>query len=163
MRCSLVVCLLLCGAMPLWARHKPESWARTQFANAEHMREALNGRPAGARTRAEYQRVINAYRRIYYGAPSSSRADPSVAAVADLMVEMGRRFDDDDVLRSAIGQYEFLRREYPGSKFRCRALFTMGEIYKDDLDDPARARATFQEFLKRYPNNELADGARDAL
>jgi len=79
------------------------------------------------------------------------------------MVEMGRRFDDNKVLRSAIGQYQFLRREYPGSKYRSDALFTVAEIYKDDLNDSAKAKVTFEEFLKRYPRNHLADEARDAL
>src|SRR5207244_7668077 len=140
-----------------------EDWARQRFSRAGHMREALNGGPIADRSRHEYQRVIDAYRRVYYGAPTSTKADPSVVAVAELMVEMGRRFDDDDVLRSAIGQYEFLRREYPGSKYRCDALVTIGQIYKDDLGDPGRARATFQEFLRRYPHNRLADDARNAL
>ena len=112
------------------------------------------------RTRRQYQQVIDAYRRVYYGAPVSTKADPSVVAVAELMVEMGRRFDDDKILRSAIGQYQFLRTEYPGSKYRFDALFTIGEIYKDDLGDSAKARATFEEFLRRYPHNHLADDAR---
>jgi N-acetylmuramoyl-L-alanine amidase len=79
------------------------------------------------------------------------------------MVEMGRRFDDDAILKKAIAQYKFLRREYPGSKYRCDALFTIGEIYKDDLNDPGQARATFQEFLKRYPHNRLAEDAEQAV
>ncbi len=127
------------------------------------MREALNGRPAAERTRREYQRVIAAYRRVYYGAPTSTKADPSVVAVAELLVEMGRRFENDDILRSAIGQYEFLRREYPGSKYRFEALFTIGEIYQDDLNDAAHARAVFGEFLRRYPRHDLAEEARKAL
>ena len=156
--------LLLLPAVPALARSRhTDSWARSQFATAERMREALNGRPAQERTRRQYQRVINAYREVYYGAPASSKADPSVVAVAELMVEMGRRFDDDTVLRSAIGQYQFLRREYPGSKYRVDALFTIGEIYKDDLGDNAKARATFQDFVKRYPHSHLADDARAAL
>jgi len=127
------------------------------------MREALNGRPAPERTRQQYQRVINAYRRIYFATPTSSKADPSVVAVAELQVEMGRRFDDDAILRSAIQQYQFLRREYPGSKYRVDALFTIGEIYKDDLNDRAKAQDTFEEFLSRYPHSHLADDARAAL
>lgn len=127
------------------------------------MREALNGRPAEERTRHEYQRVITAYRRVYYGAPASTKADPSVVAVAELLAEMGRRFDNPDSLRAAVGQYEFLRREYPGSKYRSDALFTMGEIYQDDLGDTARARTVFEEFLRRYPRNHLAEQARKAL
>ncbi|MGA7629230.1 MAG: N-acetylmuramoyl-L-alanine amidase [Terriglobales bacterium] len=127
------------------------------------MREALNGRPTGERTRREYQRVIDSYRRVYMGSPSSSKADPSVVATAELMVEMGRRFDDDKILRGAIDQYHFLRKEYPGSKYRFDALFTIGEIYKDDLNDPAEARAAFTDFLHRYPRNRLAEDARAAV
>jgi N-acetylmuramoyl-L-alanine amidase len=127
------------------------------------MREALNGRPPADRTRRDYQRVLNAYRYIYLGAPASTKADPSVVAVAETLVEMGRRFDDDKILNEAIEQYKFLRREYPGSKYRFDGLFTIGEIYKDDLNDPSAARSAFQEFLRRYPHNRLADDARQAI
>jgi N-acetylmuramoyl-L-alanine amidase len=144
------------------ARHS-DSWAREHFASAERMREALNGRPPADRTRRDYQRVLNAYRYIYLGAPASTKADPSVVAVAETLVEMGRRFDDDKILNAAIDQYKFLRREYPGSKYRFDGLFTIGEIYKDDLNDPEAARSAFQEFLHRYPHNRLADDARQAI
>jgi len=158
----LLFCLL--PTLPAHARaHHGDAWARSHFAAAERMREALNGRLLADRSRHDYQRVINAYRSVYYGAPSSTKADPSVVAVAEVLVEMGRRFDDDKVLNGAIGQYKFLRREYPGSKYRFDALFTMGEIYKDDLSNPDHARSTFKEFLHRYPANRLAEKARQAI
>src|SRR5271154_6067666 len=143
--------------------HHNDSWARKQFTKAERMREALNGRPLGERTRHEYQRVIEAYRSVYFGSPASSKADPSVVATAELMVEMGRRFDDNKILRGAVDQYRFLRKEYPGSKYRFDALFTIGEIYKDDLNDPQEARPPFEDFLHRSPPNRLADDARAAV
>ena len=127
------------------------------------MREALNGRPAQQRSRHDYQRVIDSYRRVYFGTPTSSKADASVVAVAELQVEMGRHFDDNQILQSAVKQYEFLRKEYPGSKYRFDALFTIGEIYKDDLGDPEEALAAFAEFLRRYPRNRLADEAKEAI
>jgi N-acetylmuramoyl-L-alanine amidase len=152
------------SGMPAHARPRHgEAWARDHFAAAERMREALNGRPPAERTRRDYQRVLNAYRSVYYGAPTSSKADPSAVAVAETLVEMGRRFEDDKILNSAIAQYKFLRKEYPGSKYRCDALFTIGEIYKDDLDDPDQARSTFEEFLKRYPRNRLVEDAQQAI
>ncbi len=162
---ALIVVLALPGAMA-HARgraHHSEAWAREHYAAADRMREALNGRPPAERSRHDYQRVINAYRNVYFGAPTSSKADPSAVAVAETLVEMGRRFDDDKILNGAIAQYKFLRREYPGSKYRCDALFTMGEIYKDDLNDPEQARATFAEFLRRYPRNRLAEDAQQAV
>jgi N-acetylmuramoyl-L-alanine amidase len=159
------VALLL--ALPLVCAHarthKSADWASSQFDTAEHMREALTGRPAKERSRAEYQRVVNAYRRVYYGSPTSSKAAAAVVAEAEVLVEMGRQFIDDKTLRLAIHRYEFLRREYPGSEKRVDALFTIGEIYKDDLADPEQAQATFTEFLRRYPKSHQADDARKAL
>src|SRR5271166_1572593 len=163
-RWGATLCLLVCLSSLAAARvHHNDAWARAQFTKAERTREALNGRPAGERTRHEYQRSIDAYRRVYFGSPASSKADPSVVATAELMVEMGRRFDDNKILRGAIEQYRFLRKEYPGSKYRFDALFTIGEIYKDDLNDPEEARTTFEIFVQRYPHNRLADDARAAV
>ena len=143
--------------------HHSDAWAREHFVKAERLREALNGQPAGDRSRHDYQHVLNAYRSVYLGAPNSSKADPSVVAVGETLVEMGRRFHDDKILEQAIGQYKFLRREYPGSKYRIEGLFTIGEIYKVDLNDPDAARSTFQEFLRHYPHHHLADDARQAI
>jgi len=156
--------LALLATPPANARvHHSDAWAREHFATAERMREALNGRPTTERTRRDYQRVVNAYRAVYLGAPTSTKADPSVVAVAETLVEMGRHFDDNKILNEAIEQYRFLRREYPGSKYRFDGLFTIGEIYKDDLNDPEAARSAFQDFLRHYPHNRLADGARQAI
>ncbi len=154
------VCLAAPGGSPAVRKQQ----ARTQFETAERMREALNGRPENERTRHDYQKVADAYRKVYYVAPASSKADASVMAVAEILAEMGRQFSPSEKdLHAAIGQYEFLRREYPGSKYRIEALFTIGQIYKEDLGDDASAKATFEEFLKRYPHTQLAPKALEAL
>ena len=164
----LAACSLLCLlASPVFAANlsvnEKKQQARSQFEIAERMREELNGLPQHERSRREYQRVMDAYRHVYYSAPSSSKADASVVAVAELLAESGRSFNDDKALRAAISQYEFLRREYPGSRYRFDALFTIGQIYKDDLDESDKARETFQELIHRYPHLQLAADARDAL
>jgi N-acetylmuramoyl-L-alanine amidase len=153
-------------AVPAAARRsvaQKKQIARTQFENAERMREALHGRPASERTQRDYKKVTDAFRAVYYTAPTSNKADAGVVAVAELLAEQGRRFNDEKSLRAAIAQYEFLRREYPGSRYRVGALFTIAQIYKEDLDDAAQARTTFEEFLHRYPHSESADDARAAL
>lgn len=160
-----VLALLVAVSVPAAAVSvaRKKQVARSQFETAERLREALSGRPAKERTRREYNRVIDAYRRVYYTAPTSSKADASVLAVAELLAETGRVFNDEQSFKGAIGQYEFLRREYPGSKHHIDALFTIGQIYREDLDDTAQAKATFEEFLKRYPRHRLADDARAAI
>ena len=153
------VCTYAGARLPAASQHG----THTAFEKAQRMREALEGRPERQRTRRDYDRVIDAYRAIYHGDPASPRADASVSAVADLLAEEGRVFQDDKALHDAIGQYEFLRRQYPGSRYRFSALLTEGEIYLRDLNDRESAKATFQEFLRLYPQNPLASEARIEL
>jgi N-acetylmuramoyl-L-alanine amidase len=137
--------------------------ARSQFDEAERLREELNGKPERARTKRDYQRVMDAYRKVYYVAPTSNRADASALAVADLLVDFGRRFDDEKAFRDAIAQYEFLRREYPGSRYRIEALFTIAQVLREDLDDQEKAKSTFEDVARKYPGTDLAQQAKDAL
>lgn len=133
------------------------------YEKAQRLHEALIGRPQDERTRRDYERVLDAYRAVYHSDPASSKADASVSAVADLLAEEGRTLDDEKTLRDAIGQYEFLRREYPASRLCPNALLTEAAIYQEDLDERADAKAKYQEFLKAYPHSALADQARQGL
>ena len=137
--------------------------ALAQFETAERLRDSLESRAEAQRTRQDYQKVIEAYRKVYYTAPTSVKADASVLAVAELLDDQGRIFSDPKSFKDAIGQLVFLRREYPGSKHRAEALFTIGEIYRDDLDDGKEAKATFEDFIKHYPLNSRAQEARKAI
>src|SRR6516162_6923365 len=140
-----LACVLLPSVQARTVKQKKQA-ARTQFENAERMREALDGRPESQRTRREYLKVIEAYRKVYYTAPTSNKSDAAVLAVAELLDEQGRVFNDPKSYKDAIRQLVFLRREYPGSKYRVEALFTIGEIYRDDLGDSAGAKTTFEDY-----------------
>jgi N-acetylmuramoyl-L-alanine amidase len=137
--------------------------ARAQLETAERMRDSLESKPEAQRARHDFQKVIDAYRKVYYTAPSLAKADIAVQAVAELLEDQGRLLSDPKSFKDAIGQLVFLRREYPGSKLRAEALFTIGEIYRDDLDDSKQAKATFEDFVKRYPGNSRAQEARKAI
>src|SRR5580765_8144886 len=161
--CALA-CLLLAPVSTL-ARTvaQKKQAARAQFEAAERLRDGLEGKAEAQRTRADYQKVMEAYRKVYYTAPTSAKADASVLAVAELLGDQGRILNDPKSFKDAIGQLEFLRREYPGSKHRAEALFSIAEIYRDDLDDGKQAKATFEDFLKHYPGNSHAQEARKAI
>lgn len=154
------LCILLLCATAEARVHHSQSWADTQFTKAEAQREALNGKDQQARTRNEYDGVIASYRRIVLEAPTSSKADGSAFAVAQLTAEVGRHFKDEMALYAAVREYKFLRKEYPGSKHRIEALLEIGEIYKNDLGDEADAQAALQELLRRYPNSHYAKEAK---
>jgi len=158
-----VLCILLTAGYVQARVHRSESWAETQFDKAESQRETLEGRAEQSRTRREYETVITAYRRVVLEAPTSSKADDSAFAVAEITAEMGRRFQDDNALNSALREYKFLRREYPGSKHRIAALLAIGKIYKSDLGDDPDGREALEELLRRYPHSQSAEQARAEL
>jgi N-acetylmuramoyl-L-alanine amidase len=157
-----LVCLLLSSAEARTVKQKKQAAAK-QLEAADRLRDGLDGTPEADRERSDYQKVIEAYRKVYYTAPSYAKADVAVLAVAELLDDQGRVLDDPKSYHDAIGQLAFLRREYPGSKHRVEALFTIGEIYLDDLNDREQAKSTFQDYLKHYPNSTLAPKARQAL
>src|SRR5947209_5243250 len=123
---ALLIALLAFPASAKRTVHEKKLIASKEFVTAERLREALKGKPAAERTKKDFTKVMDAYRKVYYLAPTSSKADKSVIAVAELMAEYGRAFHEDKSFHDAIGQYEFLRREYPGSKQRFEALLPSG-------------------------------------
>jgi N-acetylmuramoyl-L-alanine amidase len=162
--CAAIVLACIFASTFAQARvHRSQAWAEQQFNKAEAQRQALEGRADQARTRHEYENVIESYRRIVLEAPTTSKADGSAFLVAQLTTEVGRHFKDDMALYSAIREYKYLRREYPGSKHRVEALLAIGEIYKNDLGDEDNARSTFEEFLRRYQHSDLVKEARAEL
>ncbi|HEX6770518.1 MAG TPA: hypothetical protein VF126_00735, partial [Acidobacteriaceae bacterium] len=143
--------------------HESHAAHRTQFARAEQMRDALESRPEGERTQAEYEHVLDAYRAVYHGNPADRKAPEAVNMVAGLLAEKGRIFDHDKTLLSAVEQFEFLREQYPASPYVASALLAEATIYLHDLHDPAAAQGAYEEFLKSYPHDPLVAQARAGL
>ncbi len=110
------------------------------WERAERARDAFEAEPEAARTKAEYTRVMDGFRAIYHDTPQDMHAAEAVNAVAELLTEQGRGLRDRKALQAAVGQYEFLRSQYPGSSLRVGALLAEGQIEENDLLDAAAAR-----------------------
>lgn len=153
-------------ASPAIAAHRHGSSAMrtlTPFARAEQLRDALESRPESSRTLNDYQRVMDAYRSVYHSNPADAKAPEAVNMVAGLLAEEGRIFHRDQTLLSAIGQFEFLRTQYPASPYRASALLAEAAIFLHDLHDPAAAKGAYLKFLGSYPRDPLAAQARAGL
>ena len=137
--------------------------ALSPWEEAEQGRDALEAMPEGDRTRADYTRVMDGYRAIYHADPADAHAPAAVNAVAELLAEQGRGLHDAKSLKAAVGQYEFLRKQYPTSSLGVQALLAEGQIEEDDLGDAAAAREKYALLLKTHPKSELAEEARAGL
>jgi N-acetylmuramoyl-L-alanine amidase len=156
------VCLLAAPRVEADPQTSRKSAARAQYERAEKLRTALQGKPQKERMVREYQALVSAFRRVYLITPHAPEATPALLAVAETYQEMGRLFDPK-YYQSAIDAYQFLLHEYPTSRYRDDALFTIAQIQHVDLNRPEQAELSFQEFLKRFPRSSKAEQARQAL
>jgi N-acetylmuramoyl-L-alanine amidase len=135
----------------------------TPWEQAERGLETLEAIPAGARTRADYAKAMDGFRAVYHEAPGDVHAPDSVNAVAELLAEQGRGLHDAKSFKAAVGQYEFLRIQYPGSSLRVAALLAEAQIYENDLHDAGAARERYSLLVKEYPKSSLAEEARAGI
>jgi N-acetylmuramoyl-L-alanine amidase len=130
------------------------------FDRAVRMRTTLESLPENKRTKSDYQKVIETFQEVVRLDPAYAKTPTAFACMADLYEEMGRLFSAERYYLESVKTYQFLLSEYPHSQVARDALFTLGEIYRTDLEKPEDARKTFKEFLDKYPKSSKTEEAR---
>jgi len=154
---------LASSALYAASRTQPHPPKPTPWEQAEQAREDLEAAPPETRTRADYTAAMDRFRAVYHASPRDVHAAASVYAVAELLAEEGRTTHDAKILKASVGQYEFLRKQYPGSILRVAALLAEAQIAANDLGDEAAAKERYRLLLKQYPRSEQAEEARAGL
>ena len=167
-RIGVYVATLLCGltasaTAPPSSRTTKHVQALTPWEQAQRGRAALEAEAQGSRTRAAYARVLDQFRAIYHDNPRDSHAAEAVYSVAEMLAEQGRDLEDAGSFRAAVGQYEFLRTQYPASSLGAPALLAEGRIEAQDLGDKGTARAKLDQLVREAPRSEAARQARAEL
>src|SRR5271157_3344822 len=133
------------------------------YEKAQQMHATLEAHPESKRSREEYKKVIDAYYEVYRLNPISSKSPVALAAMAELYQEMGREFSSDSCFLESIKSYRFLIEQYPQNRISREAQFAIGEVYRQDLEDPGEARRAFQDFIAMYPKSAKAGEAKERL
>jgi N-acetylmuramoyl-L-alanine amidase len=145
------------GATAMQRKHTKA--AVDPYQAALDLRQKLEADSPDQRTKERYEEVLDAFRGVYHAKPGSSKAPAAVAAVADLLAEKGRVLKDAKALRAAIGQYEFLREQYPHSPQVDNALLLEGEICRQDLKDTACAETKFRAVIAAQTGTSFSEQA----
>src|SRR5262249_19784301 len=143
------VALIVCLAAPSRADRKAD--AREQFARAIRMRTTLEGYLEKDRALADYKQTIAAYHKVYLISVTAQEVTPSLIAEAELYEEMGRLFDSRH-FKSCIDTYNFLIKQYPGSRYRGSAMLAIARVQKNDLADSDAAELAYKDYLKLFPH-----------
>lgn len=162
-RALLAAGLALLAAATFAADSPRRQRAIAAYEKAEQMHAALEAHPESKRNKDEYKKVIDAYTQVYRLDPSYGKTPAALTAVAELYHEMGRELATDSYYLECIKSYRFLMIQYPQSRVSREALFTIGEVYRQDLQDPDDARKAFQEFIHSFPKSDRVPEARNRL
>ena len=154
--------LTLAGLSAALLRADEKADSQKQFERAVKMRTMLEGLLEKDRALSDYQQTVLAFRKVYLISAEAPDATQALVNEAELYESMGRLYDSK-FFRQAVTRYNFLLKQYPGTRFQGDALLAIGKIQKDDLKEPEDAEATFKEYLNRYPHSENAARARQAL
>lgn len=82
----------------------------------------------------------------------------------DLLLKAAGLAKTVDNPKKALELYQKVSEGLPNHKKAPTALFMTGFVYENDLNDLAKAKETYESFLKRYPNDQdFADDAQKSL
>ena len=68
------------------------------------------------------------------------------------------QMEDDPYER--IQYYRDIVNNYPDHKYAPQALFMIGFVYAEELRDTKRAKRTFDELIREYPDSEVVESAK---
>lgn len=89
-------------------------------------------------------------------------AEDAVRLLAAHELYVASFYLDREHPRAAAGRLNTLLRSFPGSVYDPEALYLLG-LSHQRMSDPKGARVAFEELIERFPNDEFASRARDAL
>ncbi len=112
------------------------------------------------------EQAVSAYQNLVKEYPESSKAPEALFQLATLyqnnMVKQ-ENLTDMQSSEKAVGIFRSIYDKYPQSNLAPKALFMSGFIQSNVLKQFPDATATFNLFLQKFPNNDLASSAREEL
>ena len=105
----------------------------------------------------EYERILNEY-------PDSKYAEDSYFAIAGIY-QMSKipNLSKTESAQKAIEYFQKFYKQFPNSDKTPKALFLIGFIRANDLQEYDSAKIAYNEFLHKYPKNELASSVKMEL
>lgn len=107
---------------------------------------------------------------------------PDAPGGEDLVYRLGRIYEQDmdsmktqvidgkvryrkssENVEKAIDYYNSVTEKYPDADVSADAFLRKGELYEKELKDYDKARASYQEFLRKFPSHSEADSIRQKL
>ena len=112
----------------------------------------------------KYPEAAMAFEDLVNNYPESSLAPNSLSQLASIYQNKQiKNLSEKENLEKAIQLFKKLHDDYPKSEYAASGLFMAGFIYANELQNFEEAKKCYQQFLKEYPNDDLAASAQAEL
>ncbi len=139
--------------------HKDAIYAQYQIAMCSFNQfSTIDRDPEPTRTALkEFQKLLQKYPKSMYEEEARKNAATCSDRLAEYELYVGRFYLRKGSYKSAIGRFEKLLRDYPGSSAEKEALYYAGLSYAE-RGDREQALAAFGTLVKRYPSMQRSVG-----
>ncbi len=121
------------------------------------VRKVIVSKLQGQKVKEEYDRKVMELAEKYNVVNYERERLKKTTRTAEELWEIAR-IEEDPVER--IQYYRDLVNQYPQSNYAAQALFMIGFVYSEELEDLTQAKRTFQELIRKYPESDMVGSAR---
>ena len=108
--------------------------------------------------------AVSSYESLIKEYPKSDLAPEALTRMAAIYQnKMVKTLSEKESFKKAVELYRKIYDDYPKSKNAPEALFMSGYIQANDLHDYDKATETYNLFLQKFPENDLALSAKEEL
>ena len=161
----LAACLLLplCGLVaPRPVAAKSSSSVEKLYEQARTAEGKLRKSSSLQASRAEWERVVLAYRKVVARYSRSGYCDNALLGVGKLYGEMAGRFRSDQYRSDAISAYRMLVSQYPSSSLGDEALWAVVQLERDG-GGHSRLVTAGKAYLATFPRGKRASKVRQLM
>ncbi len=108
--------------------------------------------------------AVNAYETLLMEFPDDTLAPVATAELAAIYQnKMVKNLSEKESIQKAVELYKSIYQKYPESDEAPMGLFMAGFLQANELKDFNAATETYNFFLEKFPNHELATSAKEEL
>lgn len=136
---------------------------QAHYEKAKFFYNQLNNSPNLGDKRENWLKGAGNFRRIYLAEPKSELAPACLFMLGRLYYDVFKKFGQGIDLGEAISYYRDVHTLFPGNRLADDALFAVGVILFEDVNDPNRAAEAFAKIISDYPDGDMGSVAETKL
>ncbi|MFH1873774.1 MAG: N-acetylmuramoyl-L-alanine amidase [Pseudomonadota bacterium] len=143
-----------------------QAWADQadlQYEKARACYSQLKSESDMADSPVNWKKCISSFQKVAEQYPESPKAPQSLYSAGRLSKEMYLKTNDLEDAKQAVHLYNLVVKNYPKNNLADDALYQIGVLRQNPLQQKDKAHNAFKALLNRYPNSDMAPKARQAL